>query len=55
MSQPGSQPEVGYKEKIYARYAEARQKAKLAHGHGVTSSLESCANEGNMLLVLFLQ
>ena len=53
-----SQPEKGndsYKERVYNAYAEAKRRAKLAYGHGVTSSHESCANEGNLLLVLFLQ
>ena len=55
MSQPNSQGTDSYKDRVYNGYAEARRKAKLAYGHGVTNSLESCANEGNLLLVLFLQ
>ena len=55
MSQSESAGNGSYKERIHGAYAEAKRRAKVAYGHGVTSSHESCANEGNLMLVLFLQ
>ena len=50
-----SQGDGSYKAKMDDRYADARRRAKEAYAHGVTGSLETCAHEDNMLLVLFLQ
>lgn len=50
-----SQRPGGVRAEIYEGYANARRKAVEAMNHGVTRSFETCVNDKNLVLVLFLR